>query len=485
MREVRASNFVEQRLIGTPGSCPRERIAMTLMLPLDSMFLLMESREHPMHVGGLSLFVPPEGDDGEFARSLYRSLTDVDSIRPLFRRKPVQFLSNFAPVRWTEDTDVDLEYHVRLLALPKPGRVRELLELTSMLHGTLLDRHRPLWEAYVIEGLADGRVAVYMKTHHALMDGVSAVQAWYRSLSSDPLDRESMPPWAQRPSSGRVRASRGLDLQRRVGSVIESVQDVVGVGPAIVNAAASAVKDHVAPLPFAAPKSIFNVPITGARRVAAQSWPIERLRKVSCVADVTLNDAVLAMCAGALRRYLIELDELPDKPLIAMVPVSLRKGTEGEASGNAVGAVLCDLATELADPAARLQRVHDSMSSAKSLMSGLTPLQITALSALNVAGLGLPLIPGSSRLITGRPVFNLVISNVPGPTTTRYWNGAKLESCYPASIPLDGQAMNITVIGYADTMQFGLVGCRRNVPHLQRLLGHLEESLSELEAAAG
>lgn len=151
MREVRASNFVEQRLIGTPGSCPRERIAMTLMLPLDSMFLLMESREHPMHVGGLSLFVPPEGDDGEFARSLYRSLTDVDSIRPLFRRKPVQFLSNFAPVRWTEDADVDLEYHVRLLALPKPGRVRELLELTSMLHGTLLDRHRPLWEAYVIE----------------------------------------------------------------------------------------------------------------------------------------------------------------------------------------------------------------------------------------------------------------------------------------------------------------------------------------------
>ncbi len=198
--------------------------------------------------------------------------------------------------------------------------------------------------------------------------------------------------------------------------MIETVQDVVGVGPAIVNAAASAVKDHVAPLPFAAPpKSIFNVPITGARRVAAQSWPIERLRKVSCVADVTLNDAVLAMCAGALRRYLIELDELPDKPLIAMVPVSLRKGEEGEASGNAVGAVLCDLATELVDPAARLQRVHDSMSSAKSLMSGLTPLQITALSALNVAGLGLPLIPGSSRLITGRPVFNLVISNVPRP----------------------------------------------------------------------
>ena len=187
-----------------------------------------------------------KGDDGEFARSLYRSLTDVDSIRPLFRRKPVQFLSNFAPVRWTEDADVDLEYHVRLLALPKPGRVRELLELTSMLHGTLLDRHRPLWEAYVIEGLADGRVAVYMKTHHALMDGVSAVQAWYRSLSSDPHDRHSMPPWAQRPSSGRVRAGRGLDLQRRLGSVIETVQDVVGVGPAIVNAAASAVKDHVA-----------------------------------------------------------------------------------------------------------------------------------------------------------------------------------------------------------------------------------------------
>jgi len=455
---------------------------MALMSPVDSMFLLMESREHPMHVGGLSLFTPPKGGGPDLARSMYRDLSDVEAIRPLFRRKPQQLLSSFAPVVWATDKDVDLDYHVRLSALPRPGRVRDLLELTSRLHGTLLDRHRPLWEVHVIEGLADGRVAVYMKTHHALIDGVTASRVWYRSLSSDPQG-QFVPGWAQTQSTkSRPASNGGFDPMGMLGATARTLRDVAGIAPATLTSAYQAFNDNAAAVPFQAPKSMFNVPITGARRFAAQAWPISRLRAVSKDAGVTVNDTVLAMSAGALRRYLLEHNALPDEPLIAMVPVSLRG--EGEGEGNAVGAVLCNLGTELTDAAERLDRVHNSMRHSKNVLSGLSSLQSMAVSVLNVAGLALTPVPGLLDHVTGPP-FNIVISNVPGPNKPMYWNGARLENMYPVSIPVDGQALNITVTSYADSMQFGLVGCRRSVPSLQRMLVHLEDALAELEEATG
>ncbi len=453
---------------------------MALMSPVDSMFLLLESREHPMHVGGLGLFVPPKGDNGQLARSMYEDLVGVERIRPLFRRKPQQLLSSFASVSWAQDKDVDLEYHVRFAALPRPGRVRELLELTSRMHGTLLDRHRPLWEATVIEGLADGRVAVYLKNHHALVDGVSATRIMYRALPKQ-ANGEFVAPWAQLPSpTSRASSNGGFSPRGLLGATARTVRDVAGIAPATLSSAYQAFNDEAAALPFQAPKTMFNVPITGARRFAAQSWPLDRLRDVSRSAGVTVNDTVLAMSAGALRRYLLEQDALPDQPLIAMVPVSLRSSDDSSHSeGNAVGAVLCNLGTELSDPAARLLRIHNSMRHSKSVLSGLSPLQIMAVSVLNVAGIALGPLPGVDRL-TGPP-FNIVISNVPGATEPRYWNGARMENFFPASIPVDGQALNITVASYAGTMQFGLVGCRRSVPSLQRMLVHLEASLAELE----
>ncbi len=455
---------------------------MALMSPVDSMFLLMESREHPMHVGGLSLFTPPKGGGPDLARSMYRDLSDVEAIRPLFRRKPQQLLSSFAPVVWATDKNVDLDYHVRLSALPRPGRVRDLLELTSRLHGTLLDRHRPLWEVHVIEGLADGRVAVYMKTHHALIDGVTASRVWYRSLSSDPQG-QFVPGWAQTQSTkSRPASNGGFDPMGMLGATARTLRDVAGIAPATLTSAYQAFNDNAAAVPFQAPKSMFNVPITGARRFAAQAWPISRLRAVSKDAGVTVNDTVLAMSAGALRRYLLEQNALPDEPLIAMVPVSLRG--EGEGEGNAVGAVLCNLGTELTDTAERLVRVHNSMRHSKNVLSGLSSLQSMAVSILNVAGLALTPVPGLLDRVTGPP-FNIVISNVPGPNKPMYWNGARLENMYPVSIPVDGQALNITVTSYADSMQFGLVGCRRSVPSLQRMLVHLEDALAELEEATG
>jgi diacylglycerol O-acyltransferase len=227
---------------------------------------------------------------------------------------------------------------------------------------------------------------------------------------------------------------------------------------------------------------MLNVPITGARRFAAQSWPIERIRGVGKAADATVNDVVLAMCSGALRNYMLSLSALPDDPLIAMVPVSLHGAEErsgGDGGGNAVGVIMCNLGTHLADPADRLAPVHASMTEGKETLRSMSPTQILAMSALGVS----PLAIWPALRLTGavRPPFNLVISNVPGPREPMYWNGARLAGLYPLSIPLDGQALNITCTSYSHDIAFGLTGCRRTVPHLQRLLGYLDDELTALE----
>ncbi|MFF2086966.1 wax ester/triacylglycerol synthase family O-acyltransferase [Nocardia sp. NPDC058176] len=452
---------------------------MVYMPPMDAMFLAMESREHPMHVGGLALFEKTDGAE-DFARSLYEDLVRGDgTVAPVFRRRPGRSLGAFSLLQWDLDDDVELDFHVRLLSLPAPGRVRELLELVSMLHGSLLDRHRPLWEVYVIEGLADGRVAMYAKTHHALMDGVAAVRTWQRTLASDSVARDCRPPWR---AERQRRQQKSTGLSDLTGAV-RSISRTVGSVPEAISGTLELTRRAPGPLPFRAPHTMFNVPISGGRRFAAQSWPLARLRAVTATTGVTLNDLVLAMCAGALRRYLLAEDVLPERPLIAMVPVSLRGSETGSAEGgNSVGAALCDLGTDEPDPHTRLARIRESMVRTKSTMSRLTPLQVLGLSAVNVAGLALPSLPW--RHDNGRPPFNIVISNVPGDEKPKYWNGVRLEAFYPASIPLDGQAVNITTISSGGAMHFGIVGCRRAVPHLQRLLLGLEESLAELEQLA-
>ena len=452
---------------------------MELISPLDSMFLLGESREHPMHVGGLQLFEPPEGAGPDFLREIYQSLITREDVAPTFRKHPAELLGGIANLTWAFDRDLDLEYHLRRSALPTPGRVRELLELTSRMHGTLLDRHRPLWESHLVEGLNDGRIAVYTKIHHALVDGVSAMQMMRRALSDDPDDHEIRVPWAL---NGRKSSGKGKPATSRLKGLVGVAESVVGLGPSVLHLANKGLLQQQLTLPVGAPKTIFNVPIGGARRVAAQSWPIERFTAIKKAAGVTLNDVVLAVCGGALRAYLIEQKALPDRPLIAMVPVSLRDGASSS-GGNQVGALLANLATDREDPAQRLAEVSDSMRNNKAVFKELPKLQQLALSAFNVSPLLLSLV--SPALGAAAPPFNLVISNVPGSREPLYWNGARLDGNYPLSIALDGQALNITLSNNADNLDFGLVGCRRSVPSLQRLLGHLEDSLSELEQAVG
>ena len=451
---------------------------MALMPLNDSMFLIPESRDQPMHVGGLQLFDLPQGAGRGYLRELYEASIAVEQVAPVFRKRPHRSALTLGQWTWVEDSDIDLEHHVRHSALPEPGRVRELLALTSRLHGTLLDRKRPLWEAHLIEGLEGDRFAVYTKLHHALMDGVSATRLLTRSLSTDPDARDVTPPWQATDDARPHRSARSpLSLP---GQALQAGIDAVGLIPTLLKLASDGLSSQATVLPLQAPRSMLNVAITGSRRFAAESWSLTRIKAVARAADATVNDVLLAMCAGALRVYLLEREALPAAPLVAMTPVSLRKDDSPESS-NAVGAILCNLATDVEHPGARLVAIRQSMLSGKAALADLNQAQVSALSALAVAPLLLNSVMALHRF--SPPPFNLVISNVPGSPVPLYWNGARMTGSYPLSIPFDGQAMNITLASYDGRVDVGIVGCRRSVPRLQRLLGHLEDSLAGLESA--
>jgi diacylglycerol O-acyltransferase len=452
---------------------------MQLISPIDSTFLLAESREHPLHVAGLQLFTPPPGAGPLFARDVYEAMRASQHVEPAFRKHPAKTLGGITNLVWSSDDQIDLDYHVRHSALPAPGRVRELLELTSRLHGTLLDRHRPLWEMHVIEGLQDGRFAIYTKMHHAVVDGVSALRLLQGSLSADPADEEIRAPWSLPPRPKTESATGAGRWQKLTGTV----RSVARYAPSTVALGRAALLQQQLNLPFRAPRTMLNVAIGGARRCAAQSWSLERIQHVKAAAGVTVNDVVLAMCAGALRGYLMEQNAMPDAPLIAMVPVNLRNANDAD-GGNVATAVLCNLATNVEDPADRLAAVSASMRDNKAVMSQLPRKQAMALGlSTTLAPTLLGGLPGLGS--SAPPSFNVCISNVPGVRHPLYCNGARLDGNYPMSIVVDGQALNITLATSADSLDFGLVGCRRAVPHLQRLLGHLEDSLKELECGVG
>ncbi|MEJ7832011.1 MAG: wax ester/triacylglycerol synthase family O-acyltransferase [Nocardioides sp.] len=460
--------------------------------PASAAFLLAENRNMPMHVGGLQLFKKPEGVGRNYVRGMFEEMRDTEDLAPLFLRTPHRSVKTGGQLVWRPDDQFDAEHHVRHSALPKPGRIRELLELCGRLHSTRLAWDRPLWEAHVIEGLRDGRIAMYTKMHHGLVDGVSAMRLIQSTLSTDP-DKRGMPaPWGANASARRSKdaekAERSLSevpiqaLRTAYGITAEAA----GMPSALVKTISKGLKNETSALSLYAPRTLFNQTITGSRRFAADDWPIERLRAIGKASGTTINDVVLAMCAGAMRAYLLELDSLPPQPLVAMVPVGLNAkqsqiaSTEG---GNAVGAVMVQLATDLHDPAKRLQTIHLSMKDGKEAMSSMTPLQIVAMSAIGQ----MPAILTPMLRMQGivRPPYNLIISNVPGPRSTHYWNGAQLMGSYPLSIPINGMALNITCTSYDGQMAFGLTGCRRTVPRLQRLLSYLDDEVVALEKAAG
>lgn len=462
------------------------------MSPTDSMFLLGESRDHPMHVGGLLLLQPPEGHKAIDLRSMFAdALAREEPAGALWRKRPTRSLFTLGQWAWENDPRFSIDYHVRFNALPAPGTMDDLWELVSRLHASLLDRTRPLWEMHLIEGLADGRYALYVKIHHALADGVGAMRLLRRALTTDP-ERTGMPaPWAVAEAPSATRSPMGTAIgfpgavvRAATGTVNEAVQvvsEAAALVPALVGTVDRALHNRGGSLSLGAPRTILNRQISGSRRFAARSWPLERLRMVAKAADATVNDVVLELSGGALREFLAEHDALPDDSLVAMVPVSLRK--ERESAGNEIGVLMCTLGTHCADPVERLASVRTSMIEGKHAMHSMSRLGRLATSAVGIAPLAVGVLTGNRALPW--PPFNVIVSNVPGPETPLYWNGARVDAVYPLSVPVDGQALNITCTSTDDEIAFGLTACGRTVPDLVRLLDHVDAELEALESALG
>lgn len=454
---------------------------MTPLSPADQLFLWMEKRQQPMHVAGLQLFSFPEDAGPKYIRDLVDHLRSYTEPAAPFNKRLV---SRFGQYFWETDKQFDLEHHFRHRALPKPGRIRELLSYVSAAHSNHMDRQRPLWEVHLIEGVMGRRFALYTKVHHSMFDGISAMRMGSRALSLDIEARDLPPVWAVPPRIRKPGSRNPIEMASGAARFGAGISKQLATMPAVLRELSKVARkstrhpDFVSA--FQAPQCILNSRITGSRRFAAQSWPIERFKAVGKVFGATLNDVVLAVCGSALRSYLISHQALPDKPLIAMVPVSLRK--DDSAGGNQIAMILANLATEVADPALRLQRVRASVQEAKARYQAMSSEEILNYTALMMAPTGINLLTG---LAPGLRAFNVIISNVPGPKEPLYWNGARMIGQYPVSIPVDQVALNITLTSYADHLEFGLTACRRSLPSVQRLLDYLEYGIHELELAAG
>ena len=462
----------------------------------DLLFIYGETSSSKMHVAGLLPFTPPDDAPRDYLRQMIDDARRQEVQAP-WNRKLAYPRVQFSPVHsWVTDEDFDFDYHVRRSALASPGDERELGILVSRLHSNHLDLTRPPWEIHVIEGLEGGRFALYMKIHHALVDGYSAMRMLARSLSTDPASRdtrmffnEPTPKRARRAPADADSSNPLTATLRAIGgigsAVADGVSSAVDLTNALVNTQIRRDGDfaHIAGS-ASAPHSILNARISRNRRFTTQQYEFDRLRALSSQHGSTINDVALAIIGGGLRKFLTDFDKLPDRSLIAFLPVNVRpKGDEG--GGNAVGAILAPMGTDIEDPVERLESITAATRASKAQLQTMSPAAIVAYSAALLAPAGGQIAGALTGLQPPWPyTFNLCVSNVPGPREPLYFNGSRLEATYPVSIPIHGMALNITLQSYADTMNFGFVGCRDALPHLQRLAVYTGDALGELEKAS-
>ncbi|MDC4338443.1 WS/DGAT/MGAT family O-acyltransferase [Acinetobacter baumannii] len=442
--------------------------------PIDFIFLSLEKRQQPMHVGGLFLFEIPENAPETFVHDLVEEIRQSKSI-------PVPpFNNRLNGLFWDEDEEFDIDHHFRHIALPHPGRIRELLVYISQQHSSLIDRAKPLWTCDIIEGIEGNRFAMYFKIHHAMVDGVAGMRLIEKSLSKTPQEKHVVPLWCVE-SKRAKRLKVPKPSTSKIKSILGGIKSQLEVTPKVMQELSQTIFKEMGKNPdyvstFQAPVSILNQRVSASRRFAAQSFELSRLRKISKALGVTINDVVLAVCSGALREYLISHNSLPKKPLIAMVPASLR--TDDSDVSNRITMILANLGTHKDQPLERLEIIRRSMQNSKQRFSRMTANEILNYSAVVYGPAGLNIMSG---MLPKRQAFNLVISNVPGPREPLYWNGAKLDALYPASIVMDGQALNITMTSYLDKLEVGLTACRNALPKMQNLLTHLEDEIQRFE----
>jgi diacylglycerol O-acyltransferase / wax synthase len=469
---------------------------------LDEQFLAMETRTVFGHVGSVCILDPTTTTEDYTLDHVTRAIAARLPLVPLFRRRLVEVPLGLDQSYWIDDPDFDIEFHVRELALPKPGSDRQLSDQVARLHARPLDRSRPLWELYLISGLPKGKVAIYNKIHHAAVDGVSGGDILSALLDLTPEGRpapvEEEPFVGERlPGTWELLARSARSALRQPGHAVRVATDLIRSTPAI----AGALKGPLATLlpghsdqaddlllpgvRLRAPHTPFNANITAHRRWACTDLPLAEVKSIRVATGLTVNDVVMALCAGALRRWLLDHDALPASALVAAVPVSVRTESQQGALGNQVSMMFAGLPTHLDSSADRLAAVHLAMGVAKEQHDAI-PASLLA----DVSEFALPVLANQAWRLSARlrlfervSPYNVIISNVPGPNVPLYLAGAKLLAYYPVSAITDGQGLNITVMSYCGTMYFGLVACRELMPDLDKLAGYLRAELDEMLAA--
>ena len=487
---------------------------MKQLTGLDATFLYMETDRQFGHVSSLSIYDKPEDDPdydpfAAWRGQVERRLHLLEPLRRKLREVPFRLDHPF----WVDDDEFDLDFHVRHTAVPPPGSDEQLGDLVARIVGRPLDRSRPLWESYVIEGLNDGRFGILTKVHHATVDGASGVELLTMMLDADREGDDIPPPeeeWEPepRPSDAQVLAAAAGSLVRKPArGVVLTAGTVREIGRATRNPALVAAANQVrgtlrgpvgrvlnlgrerspegevaGPLPTrGAPRTPFNRSITPHRRFAFRSTKLDTVKGVKTAVGATVNDVVMAVCAGGLRTWLEAHDALPEQPLVAMVPVSIRTGEEEHRWTNRVSAIFAELPTDEPDPLLRIQRVHESMVGAKGLHDAVPADRLTNFADYPPPAVFAAAMRTATRLTANRSQpINLVISNVPGPRHPLYAARAQLRHYYPVSTIVDGQGLNVTVQSYLDTLDFGLIACRELVPDLWDMVDAMVDDLHQL-----
>ena len=458
---------------------------MNRLSALDASFIYGETSETPMNVGSLAIFAPPANPDDVFARFRDHTAARLDLL-PLYSRRLEMTPLGLNHPAWVDDDDIDLDYHIRRAALPKPGTMKQLRALVAWLHAIPLDHTRPLWQYHLIEGLKDGGFAVYFKFHHCDMDGVAhmaTLDAMYDFLpDSAPAPRLRRATLSAAPPPGflELTTTAVADFLRQRFRAVRSLPNLART---LAKASRTLGRDFQYSLAYVwkTPRTRFNVAVSSERSYGTASLSLPDVKALAKASNATINDVVLAVCAGALRRYLIEHQSLPDLPLTAAVPASLRAPGDTRMN-NQLTFLLCRLATDVSDPLVRLAATQVAAREAKDLLADVKDL-LTA----DVPVLGAPTIMTALYQLlqrTNSAWWNVVISNVPGPRQPIYCAGAAARHYFPLSALMHGGALNITVFGYVDLLEFGLTACGTAVPDVQLIGDYLVEDFNAMQRAS-
>ncbi len=465
---------------------------------LDASFLYLETPTHHMHVALTLVFDPSTVPGGYAFEKMKDSIAARIPLAPVFRRRLVEVPFRLGHPVWIDDPEFDIDQHVLLTAVPPPGGRHELADLAGDIAGHQLDRNKPLWEMWIVEGLADGRIGLVAKMHHSTVDGISGAE-----LLSVLFDLEPQPgPPAVSPEPEREvdpRIPSGLELltQAVVARSMrpwEMARDIVRTGQRVLGVRRIRVGPGHRPgpgkaaLPLSAPRTSFNAALTRRRNVALATLGLDDVKALKKATGTTVNDVVLTVCTGALRSYLLDGDELPDKPLVAVVPISVRPDIDCPRGSNQVSAMFVQLPVHLDDPVERLMAVHEGTQGAKEEHNALGGDMLISWAEHATPNVFAGAARFYSRLRLAnvhRPIANLVVSNVPGPDFPLYLAGAELEAGFPLGPVMDGMGVNITVMSYRGVLYWGIITCPDTVSMVWDLAAGIPAALDELLAAVG